>query len=250
MKIAGGAASVQAQALEFGITPAEVAQAARGAPSAVGCAASALAGRGRPNPNKGPGGNNPDAVRLGMEISVAVMGQLQWDKYTTTSAKAMAREDKPHPVSKNDVSKNASTGRPSREGWVFHGVIRTTKRWTMMDKITFTLPNHTKETPVLYVNAISEAYHLNWNRHSDRKRRTRMPASRCPARTRRTRMLARRSILVPRGHRVFLKYVVLVCYAESTFSPRNPEFSGKQRGVSSKAAARNSKSVAIFTEFC
>jgi len=76
MKIAGGAASVQAQALEFGITPAEVAQAARGAPSAVGCAASALAGRGRPNPNKGPGGNNPDAVRLGMEISVAVMGQL------------------------------------------------------------------------------------------------------------------------------------------------------------------------------
>jgi len=45
----------------------------------------------------------------------------------------------------------------------------------MKDKITFTLPNHTKETPVLYVeslrDAISEVYHITWNRHSSLKRK-------------------------------------------------------------------------------
>jgi len=75
MNFAGGAASVQAQALEYGITPDEVAQAARGTAgyfsgmaselSPIGCAASALAGRGTHNPNKSTKGNYTDAKRLG-----------------------------------------------------------------------------------------------------------------------------------------------------------------------------------------
>ena len=100
--------------VEKGITSAEVAQAARGTIDARGTAASALASRGRFNPNKGTG-NNPDAVRLGTEIGVAVMGQLQWDKYTTTSAKTMAWENKPHPI---DVSKRQALGDPrARDGY-------------------------------------------------------------------------------------------------------------------------------------
>ena len=40
----------------------------------------------------------------------------------------------------------------------------------MENTITFTLPNHTKENPVLHIEslreAISETYHLNWNQYS------------------------------------------------------------------------------------
>jgi len=36
----------------------------------------------------------------------------------------------------------------------------------MEDTITFTLPNHTEENPVLQREDISETYHLNWNQYS------------------------------------------------------------------------------------
>ena len=40
----------------------------------------------------------------------------------------------------------------------------------MEDTIAFALPNHTEETPVLHVEslreAISEAYHVNWQQYS------------------------------------------------------------------------------------
>jgi len=43
----------------------------------------------------------------------------------------------------------------------------------MEDRITFTLPSHTEENPVLYVEslheAISETYHVNWIRYSAAK---------------------------------------------------------------------------------
>jgi len=56
------------------------------------------------------------------------------------------------------------------KGWVFHHVVITASRWTMTDKIAYTLPGSTKENPLTHVKslreAISEAYHLNWTRHS------------------------------------------------------------------------------------
>jgi len=91
MNIAGGAAEVQAQALEYDVTPAEVAQAARGTAGCFGgtatagknapaaTAAAALLSRGAHNANKGAHLlKNPDAVRLGTEIVPSVMGQEAW----------------------------------------------------------------------------------------------------------------------------------------------------------------------------
>jgi len=82
----------------------------------------------------------------------------------------MTPGDKPIPAMPS-IKLNAE--RPSREGWVFHHVTRTAARWAMEDTITFTLPNQTEEHPVLHVQslreAISEAYHINWNRYSAAK---------------------------------------------------------------------------------
>ena len=125
MSIARGAAAVQAQALEFGITSADVAQVVRGTAVYFLQAASAFAARGTPNPNMSTNSKNPDAARLGEEIVVEVMGRLKWEKYTTTSTKAMAAGDNPTP---QKVSKNASAARPSREGWVFQHVTQTAER--------------------------------------------------------------------------------------------------------------------------
>ena len=88
MNIAGGAAKVQAQALEYGLTPAEVAQAARGTaghfggtatvgrnqPAATHAASSALLNRGKNNSNKAIDVRNQDALRLGEQIGSEVMG--------------------------------------------------------------------------------------------------------------------------------------------------------------------------------
>jgi len=74
MNVAGGGAEVQAQALEYAVTPAEVTEAARGTAGHFGgkaCAgktgqaariAAALASRGRTNSNKATSGRNPDAL--------------------------------------------------------------------------------------------------------------------------------------------------------------------------------------------
>ena len=78
-----------------------------------------------PNPNKSTDGKNADDVKLEEEIGVEVMGRLKWEKYTTTSTKAMAAGDNPTP---QKVSKNASAARPSREGWVFQHVTQTAER--------------------------------------------------------------------------------------------------------------------------
>jgi len=87
MNIAGGAAKVQAQALEYGVTPAQMAQAARGTAGYLGgiatagknmpaaTAAAAQLSRGQPNAKTGARQlKDPDAVRLGEEISLSVMG--------------------------------------------------------------------------------------------------------------------------------------------------------------------------------
>jgi len=190
MNIAGGAASVQAQALEYDTTPDEVAKAARatagffggracaGKTTPTATAAAALLSRGVSNPNTAGNACNPDALRLGAEIGSVVIGQEQWERYIKTSAREMNKEDKPTP---QPASQTAQRPPGEREGWVFHHVALSVPRWAMTDQITFILPGHTEANPMLHVEslrqAISEAYHEKWMRYSDagpRTRRTRM----------------------------------------------------------------------------
>jgi len=57
-------------------------------------------------------------------------------------------QDKPFsfPVTAK-LAKSRSTG--EREGWVFHNADVTKPRWSMTDKITYRLPDHTEEDPDL-----------------------------------------------------------------------------------------------------
>jgi len=155
MNIAGGAAEVQAQALEYGLTPAEVAEAARGTNAffhqRVVALASALANWGKTNSNKAT--TNPDALRLGEQVGLEVMGPERWKKYITTSAKRMDTADKPAP---GPIAIQRASARPVDEckGWVFHHITMTASRWTMTDQITYTLPGSTKENPLTHVESL------------------------------------------------------------------------------------------------
>jgi len=90
------------------------------------------------NPNMDVKGRNPDALQLGAEIGSVVMGQEEWEKYITTSVKAMKKEHRPTPQL---VSQKLAAERPSgeREGWVFHHVARDASwdasMWAMIDQI-------------------------------------------------------------------------------------------------------------------
>jgi len=104
MIFAGGAASVQDQTLEYGITPDDDAQAARGTAGYLGSIASAAVDRGRRNPNMVDRGRrnpnmaqhgNPDAVRLGEEVGVFVMGQAEWYVFITSPSDEMGRLNRP-----------------------------------------------------------------------------------------------------------------------------------------------------------
>ena len=184
MNIAGGVVEVQAQALEYGVTPAQVVQAARGTAGYLGgiaaagknmpagIAAAAQLSRGQPNAKTGASQlKNPDAVRLSEEIGLSVMGKVSCERYTTTSPKAMLKPQKTLP---RLVSNQVAIARPSRAGWEFHHATRSGPTWTLEDNITFTMPGHSAENPAWYVEsmrkAISETYHLLWARHSDAKR--------------------------------------------------------------------------------
>jgi len=63
-----------------------------------------------------------------------------------------------------------SRERCSRAGWEFLHATHSGSKWTLEDNITFALPGHTEENPVLHVEsmrkAISETYHLLWRRYS------------------------------------------------------------------------------------
>ena len=181
MNIAGGHEKVKQAAADLDISTDEVvrveranagsfggrATAGRNAPLAT--AASALVGCGVHNSKKGSHFlNNPDAVRLGAEIGVAVMLQVAWEGYITTSTTAMSVPEKP--LSER-VSIFLAKERCSRAGWEFLHATHSGSKWTLEDNITFTLPGHrdTEENPVLHVEsmrkAISETYHILWRRH-------------------------------------------------------------------------------------
>jgi len=136
------------------------------------------------NPNMDVKGRNPDALQLGAEIGSVVMGQEEWEKYITTSVKAMKKEHRPTPQL---VSQKLAAERPSgeREGWVFHHVARDASwdasMWAMIDQIDvghdrpdhfyLARPHRRKSVRVLQSvrEAISEAYHRNWYRYSAAK---------------------------------------------------------------------------------
>jgi len=162
------AASLRAQAQEYGITAADVAEAARGTASHFGgkacagknspaaCLASALANRGRANGNKATTCRNPDVLRLGEQIGSEVMGPERWKKYITTSAKHMNEADKPVPSLVSNQWTKERIG-DERKGWMFHHITMTASRWTMKDKITYMLPGSTKENPLMHVESLQEA---------------------------------------------------------------------------------------------
>jgi len=195
MNIAGGAAEVQAQALEYGITPDEVAQAARGTTGSVGrrasagCnmataqAASALATGGVSNPNMAFNARNPDGLRLGAEIGLVVMGPVQWEQYITTSAKQMTQSDKPF-TTKEKQKLAAKQPKDEREGWVFHRVVQSTSQWAMADEIS-PCPATPQKIPCYMWNHCEQLFpkHTTTTGIATRSQRTR---------TRRTKMLARR----------------------------------------------------------
>jgi len=72
------------------------------------------------------------------------------------------------PLGARESSRQAKA-RCSRAGWEFHHATHSRSTWTLEDNITFTMPGHTEENPVWYVEsmreAISEAYHILWRRH-------------------------------------------------------------------------------------
>jgi len=130
--------------------------------------AAALASRGKRNPKLGITSGNDAIRRLGEEIGSAVMGQEKWAQYITTSVKLMLPQDKPRPFPvTQQLAKSRSTG--ERDGWVFHHADVTKPRWSMTDKFTYRLPDHTEKVPDLRTetlrDAISEAYHVNWAQH-------------------------------------------------------------------------------------
>ena len=175
MNLSGGFQKVQQDAANLKISVQDKVDSDRsnaaffaGRASAVGgraTAAAALSARGKSNPNLGAPANNADGLRLGEEIGSAVMGA----QYITTSAKLMQPQDKPFPSkTTQQLATSRSTG--ERDGWVFHHADVTVPRWSMTDKITYRLPDHTEEDPKSHTEtlqaAISEAYHANWIRHS------------------------------------------------------------------------------------
>jgi len=109
---------------------------------------------------------NPDTVRLGEEVGVFVMGQAEWDVFTTRPSDEMGRLNQP---SGQNPTRSLAARRSSREGWVFRPSPMTAAPWTMTDMVTFVLPDNTEENPSVVTetlqDAISEAYHVNWTRY-------------------------------------------------------------------------------------
>jgi len=165
MQSAGGLASLQEQAARLGVPAIDVAQSAHQTAGYLGTITSALANSGRRNPNMSQHGN-PDAVRLGEEIGVFVMGQAEWAACITTPSNEMGRLNRP---SGRETTWRLAAHQSSREGWVFRPSTLTAAPWTMTDMVTFVLPDNTEENPSVVTktlrDAISEAYHVNWRRY-------------------------------------------------------------------------------------
>jgi len=174
MNIAGGSQKVQEDAADLGISHQDKVETDRYLVALHGSEANALTHRGQRNPKLGTTSRNEAVRLLGEEVGSAVMGPENWALYFETSIKKMLPLDKPfsYPVNAKLVRDRISG---ERDGWVLHHAAVTKPRWSMTDKITYRLPSHTEEDPAEYTetvrDAISDAYHHNWNLHSRLVRR-------------------------------------------------------------------------------
>jgi len=96
------------------------------------------------------------------------MGLDEWRTYTQTSTKNMLPLDRPFSAGvTQQLAKERSSG--ARDGWKLEHVDSSGPRWSMTDKITYRLPNHTTEVPDVaeesLKDAISAAYHLSYTLH-------------------------------------------------------------------------------------
>ena len=124
--------------------------------------------RGQRNANLGITSRNAALRDLGEEVGAFVMGKDEWKAYTKMSVLDMPFLDRPFPVAATkQLAKERLSG--ARDGWKFDHVDSSGPRWSMTDKITYRLPNHTTEVPDVAEEslkaAISAAYHLSYTLH-------------------------------------------------------------------------------------
>jgi len=146
---------VQQQARDLGTTPDDLVQSARATltfkSQPLATAAAAIASRGVHRPSTKQL-TNVDAVEIGREAMI----QEEWNTYITTSCTSMVPMQKPLPSHRTrDIARN----RDSRLGWTFRPVPQYGAGWTMDNMITFTLPGHTEDTPLL------NHYEMQFPRH-------------------------------------------------------------------------------------
>ena len=88
------------------------------------------------------------------------MGKDEWADYLKTSATKMPSLDRPFGCSATtNLAKDRLSG--ARDGWKFARADISEPRWSMTDRITYRLPDHTEKYETLQA-AISDAYHPNW----------------------------------------------------------------------------------------
>jgi len=174
MCIAGGSQKLQQDAAKLQISVADKVGSDRVLAQMAAVDASALAGRGRFNPNLGILSRHESSLQLGYEVGSAVMGKEVWEEYIKTSPKEMPPQEKPFPNTVTHLSsQERSTG--DRDGWIFLSAKKTVttetiSRWRMTDWITYRLPDGS-EYQESFRTAISQAYHRNWERYLRMERR-------------------------------------------------------------------------------
>jgi len=169
MNIAGGYEKVKKEAAALDIPIQDKVESDRLLASMAGADATSLACRGKSNPKKGTTTRNAAVLKLGDEIGSAVMGKTVWAEYIKTSTTRMPPQDRPFTSNETNLS---AKKRPAgeRDGWVFLPATKTVSGWCMTDVIKYRLPDHT-EYKESFRDAISQAYHRSYERHSTMERK-------------------------------------------------------------------------------
>jgi len=175
MNIAGGSLEAQREAAACGISVQELVHERRSAAGSAGGSANiaahglrqvealAKATRGQRNPNKGTPSRNAAVRDLGMEVGSFVMGKDEWADYIKTSITKMPYLDRPFGFTHTtQLAKDRLSG--ARDGWKFVRADISKPRWSMTDRITYRLPDHTEVYETLQ-DAVSDAYHHNCTLH-------------------------------------------------------------------------------------
>jgi len=175
LDIAGGTLKLRQEAAVLGVGVQEVAAVHRSTAAGFGGRANIAAHglraieymakltRGQRNPNLGTPSRNAAVRDLGMEVGSFVMGKDEWADYIKTSTLEMPFLDRPFGFkATTKLAKDRPSG--ARDGWKFARADVSKPRWSMTDRITYRLPDHTEKFETLRA-AISDIYHLNWTLH-------------------------------------------------------------------------------------